>query len=548
MPLPTFIYISGNGVTALWQIENAPKLMNAAAVARYKAVNVGLIEALGGKKAGYDYCQNIDRLARLPYTLNLPDKRKRAKGRKEELAGNVEHHPNGTYTEFDFPTIDAPPLAPQSFEIGTPIYTDDLADLAATNRVKAIIRNGRVEGETKEPDDSRSAWEAEVVCTMVREGIAPEVILGVLLDERYNISERVLERGDQAELYARKEIERLRQRVLASIIDDFDSDVPEARAAEDVAHKPPRIITPTVFTWRDPSAIPQRPWLYMPAYIRGFPGLTIAPGGLGKSSLIIAESLAMVSNRPLLGVLPNESEFQVDEVGLRVWYWNGEDPREELERRISGAMKHYDVKDSDIDDRLFVDSGRNLPIRIADTAKSEVRIAIPLVNAVVEAIRDHRIDVLIIDPFVSSHSVSENDNVAIDRVAKQWSDIADKTGCHIHWVHHNRKAREGSGASTIEDARGASSLRDAARTRRVLNRMTETQAKSAGLITGAHRSYFFSDPDTSSMIRPAHAHEWYEIVSVNLGNGDVGDGDEVGVVTPWDHPAAEPPGGRGRTV
>ena len=57
-----------------------------------------------------------------------------------------------------------------------------------------------------------------------------------------------------------------------------------------------------------------------------------------------------------------------------------------------------------------------------------------------QQIKEHAIDVLVVDPFVSCHEVFENDNPAIDMVAKEWSRVAELGSCAIHLVHHTRKA------------------------------------------------------------------------------------------------------------
>ena len=119
----------------------------------------------------------------------------------------------------------------------------------------------------------------------------------------------------------------------------------------------PSLIPATPYVWIDPANIPQRDWLYGRLLIRKFVTATVAPGGLGKSSLITVEALSQVSGKDLLGVTPKEQ--------LRVWLWNLEDPQEETQRKIQAAAKHYGLKPEDIGNRLFVDSGRDRPLVIA---------------------------------------------------------------------------------------------------------------------------------------------------------------------------------------
>src|SRR6266851_1009986 len=52
-------------------------------------------------------------------------------------------------------------------------------------------------------------------------------------------------------------------------------------------------ISPTPFVLRHPAEIQPREWLYGNHYIRKFVTATIAPGGMGKSSLALAEAVAM---------------------------------------------------------------------------------------------------------------------------------------------------------------------------------------------------------------------------------------------------------------
>ena len=205
----------------------------------------------------------------------------------------------------------------------------------------------------------------------------------------------------------------------------------------------------TPYSWPDCASIQPREWLFGKQLIRKFVSATIAPSGVGKSSLIIAEALSMVSGRALLhGIRPTAS--------LNVWIWNGEDPIDELNRRIAATAKHYGIKREECPGRLFVDSGRNLRLVVAETIKGGTVVARPVIDAIKATVSENKIDVLVIDPFVSCHRVSENDNSAIDTVAREWADIADATGCAVELVHHVRKV--GDVEVTVEDARGASAL------------------------------------------------------------------------------------------
>jgi hypothetical protein len=303
--------------------------------------------------------------------------------------------------------------------------------------------------------------------------------------------------------------------------------------AETEQEAPPVVSQPikaTPFVLMDPSTIPTRKWLYGRHYVRRFVSTTVAPGGLGKSSLGIVEALSMVTARDLLGVKVREP--------LRVWLWNGEDPMDELNRRIAAACLHYGISEADIAGRLFVDSGRELPIRIVEMAAGQrTAVAVPTVEGVERAICENRIDLLVIDPFVASHGVPENDNGAIDRVAKTWAGIAERCDCAIELVHHVRKSASGAEGYTVEDARGGSSLIGAVRSARVLNGMTKEEAERANVEPERRRLHFRVDDGKANMAPPMEKAAWFQMVSVGLGNGRGAEPeDNVGVATAWEMP------------
>lgn len=281
----------------------------------------------------------------------------------------------------------------------------------------------------------------------------------------------------------------------------------------------------TPFEWIDPATLPARDKLYGGYYNRKFLSAVISPGGIGKSSLVMVEAMAMVSGKNLLGITPKKR--------LRVVYWNGEDPLEELQRRAMAIALYYGLEASDLEG-LYIDSGRTMPIVIAQETPAGPKIARPAVEGVVAALLAIKADALIVDPFVSIHRVSENDNNAIELVAKQFSAIADMTATAIMLVHHSRKTN--GQEVTIEDSRGASALLAATRSGRALNRMTDKEGADLGVEN--HRLYFRSDDGKTTLSPPPEGASWYLMIGVALGNGAMGmGGDEIGVATRWEPPA-----------
>ncbi|MBB4571734.1 AAA family ATPase [Rhizobium leucaenae] len=292
--------------------------------------------------------------------------------------------------------------------------------------------------------------------------------------------------------------------------------------------KTPGAISATSWKLLDPKSIPPREWLYGHHYIRKFVSVTVSPGGVGKTSLGMGEALSMATGRELFGAKVHQRS--------RVWIWNGEDPQEELDRRLTAACLHYGIAAHEIDGMLFVDSGRNMPLITARQTKDGAQIAMPVVDRLCEEIASKGIDVMIVDPFVSSHAITENDNMAMDAVVKQaWATIADRTNCSIDLVHHAKKM--GGQEVTAESARGGVALIGAARAARVLNPMTADEAKSVNV---ENRRLHFRETDAkSNLAPPSEKSIWYKMQGHDLGNAtNERPADNVGVATVWLWPSA----------
>lgn len=296
---------------------------------------------------------------------------------------------------------------------------------------------------------------------------------------------------------------------------------PTANAATNVS----KAIKATPFRFIDPWRIPPRDRLYGDHYIRKSSSVTVAPGGVGKSSLVIAEALAMTSKQPLLGVIPKRA--------LRVWYQNNEDGQDELDRRVSAAMLRHNLRPADIGDRLRVTSGRDMemPIINEEGRVNEWEIVRPIIAELIA----NQIDVLIVDPLVDCNRSQENDTGVMDRLAKTFGKIAEHANCAVELVHHMRKlnGKEGS----VDDARGSVALIAAVRSARVVNVMSDEEAKKylKGVENPNRLSFVKVAPAKANMSPLSERPSWYRLVSQPLGNGNTECpiGDVVGVVERW---------------
>lgn len=224
IPPPTGIVYSGGGYQGYWKLSEPLSVDGSMETAEeIKLYNLHLERQLGG-----DNCHNIDRILRIPWTINRPDKRKQDKGRTPALAQEVEWHEDRVYPIDRFTkavVVQAPVSgAATGAGIGPPpkikapgnIRTfDSVDDLGAgvSDNVKIYIVHGE---DPQSPGHFPSRSEALfwVCCELVRAGVDDETIYAVLMNRDWRISESVLEKGRGAERYALRQIERAKEEAI----------------------------------------------------------------------------------------------------------------------------------------------------------------------------------------------------------------------------------------------------------------------------------------------------------------------------------------------
>jgi Family of unknown function (DUF5906) len=213
---PSFIIFSGNGYQLFWKLAE-PLAVDGdpALIERY---NIQRAKMFGG-----DNCHNIDRIMRLPGTVNWPNEQKRQKGRLPVLAtvyslsDPMPAYPLSLFMpspkEVQSP---APPGRTVSIDVSNVARLGDINELdkwGVPDRVKVICVQGN---HPEEPPkvEKRSGWLFDAVCNLLRTGVPDEVIYSIITDPEFGISESVVELGNNAEKYAIRQIERAKEEVV----------------------------------------------------------------------------------------------------------------------------------------------------------------------------------------------------------------------------------------------------------------------------------------------------------------------------------------------
>lgn len=214
-PKPAVIVDSGGGYQGFWRLEE-PVPINGDIVAaeEFERYNIHLERVFGA-----DNCHNVDRIMRLPGTVNIPDAKKRNKGRVEALAELVEcndfRYPLSAFQQA--PKREAERLAPAtsghsvqlSGEVSRLESVDELDKWGVPGWLKVLIVQGN---NPDEPDKYPSRSEAlfAAACGLVRCNVPDEVTYSILTDESFGIAASVVEHK-RPEKYALRQIEKAHQ-------------------------------------------------------------------------------------------------------------------------------------------------------------------------------------------------------------------------------------------------------------------------------------------------------------------------------------------------
>lgn len=227
IPKPTCIVFSGGGYQGFWRLENPVVLSGKPEdYEEAKRWNQQLEFVLGG-----DSCHNIDRIMRLPGTINRPNERKRKVGRVEALSEVIDFNTE----QYDLKLFIK---APQVQGSSPARHSSDLVNISGnikrlssvdelpkevSAQAKVVIVQGKDPDNPDKFGTSRSEWLFFACCEMVRGGCSDDLIYSIITDPDFGISASVLDKGSGVHAYAVRQIEQAREDAIDPVLREFNA-------------------------------------------------------------------------------------------------------------------------------------------------------------------------------------------------------------------------------------------------------------------------------------------------------------------------------------
>jgi len=233
----------------------------------------------------------------------------------------------------------------------------------------------------------------------------------------------------------------------------------------------------------------------LPGLLAGTVGALVAPGGTGKTMLLLQTALAVATATPLCGGLfddvPPECARPI--TPLKVVFVTAEEPEEVIWHRLHAAMRQllpstHPLLDKNAAEELLDMLARNLHVyamlgkpgtTLFDGDHARTLALQQLTEACDGA------GLVLLDPLRQFHRGDENDSGAVTAVVQGLQALAARTGASVVVAHHTNRVSTNMGTGdTAGAARGSTALTDGVRWQLNLSRVSKEVAREHGINAG----------------------------------------------------------------
>jgi hypothetical protein len=274
------------------------------------------------------------------------------------------------------------------------------------------------------------------------------------------------------------------------------------------------------------SPPPPRRWLLKDFLLVGKVGAVVAPGGTGKSQLLLQLGASVASGLPFLGFL------EVMEPG-GVLMLMAEDDNEEIHHRLHHihtvlASRHPDdlKLTARITENLFIRSMVGESNLMTSTGSNGGVSSTGYAERVVLTAKDiPNLKLVVVDPASRFRGGVENSAEDVTRFIEELEYVRKHTGATVIVAHHTNKGSLNATEANQNAARGSSAFSDGVRWQMNLALLTQKQANELGIAEERRRFYLAANTVKNNYAPPS------EGILLQRGEGGYLDKIDVEMVT-----------------
>ncbi|MBE7196273.1 MAG: AAA family ATPase [Parafilimonas terrae] len=423
--------------------------------------NVSAVEAQGrglSRFYGGDPTHSIEHLFRVPFTINLPDARKRARGRSAAKARGIISDPPSRHSLSSLAQM-APPLfhkrsapsAVPAFDVSTARSVlgapEDLDEDLAARLDAARAESPRLDRllSDEEPTTDRSSRDFAIATACVEAGITDGSDIADVV-AAYS-PEKFEERGDP---YLARTVGRALQQAKPARPEDFFEVIDDETDISAPARAPSVWIDPRA--WAD-QPLPEREWEVPNLIPKGEVTLVYGDGGVGKTLLMHQYATCAATGQPWLGLNVRKA---------RVGCFLCEDDAQELHRRQHDINRALGIDFGALGDlQLIARKGEENLLATWDRGSGSMRLT-PTWHRLRDDARALGLNVLILDTLADIFAGAEVDRAQVSAFVKGclWR-LAQEIGGSVIALGHPSMSGKSSGEGTA----GSSAWNNACRSR-----------------------------------------------------------------------------------
>ena len=277
------------------------------------------------------------------------------------------------------------------------------------------------------------------------------------------------------------------------------------------------------------AQLPPRRWVIHRMLERGSVTGFIAPGGVGKSQLLLTIAVLLAIGQENIFGFDNHvhgtPQYSV--------IFNAEDSKDEMSARVHALCTAMNVDPDTVAPYIALISGKDVRLRIM--AVEDGRACMPaeaqrLVGHMINACLSKGAVFLGADPMTKLHNLNENDNIAMGTFLENMNRIAELANVALGMAHHMAKpgfAASSPYAGNAGAGRGAGEIINGTRATFTLSSPTEEDKNRYGLTPERARRLLRLDDAKLNHGLSGGEPAWLEKVSIRLSNGE-----EVGAFLP----------------